>query len=105
MKSQNSRNYTEEDIDLAELAKALAHPARIKIIRLLASNSCSFSEIVKELPLAGSTVSQHMTALKDMGLIKGIYEPPKVKYFINKKIWKKFKSVMGSFLNMKIIKK
>jgi len=83
-------SYPDNDIKLARFAKALAHPARIAILRHLASlETCCFNELSKELPLADSTVSQHLTELKKAGLIQGNIEPPKVKYCINNKNWKR----------------
>ena len=89
MKASNKNTYTPEDIKLARFAKALSHPARIAILRHLASlETCCFNEISKELPLADSTVSQHMTELKNAGLIQGSFEPPRVQYCINYENWK-----------------
>lgn len=69
---------------LARLAWAVAHPARVRIIRLLASRAaCVCGEIVDELPLAQSTVSQHLKILKEAGLVQGEVDGPKVCYCIN----------------------
>ncbi|MEX0726819.1 MAG: metalloregulator ArsR/SmtB family transcription factor, partial [Planctomycetaceae bacterium] len=69
---------------LAKLAWAIAHPARVRILRLLISRaSCICGEIVDELPLAQSTVSQHLKILKDSGLVQGEVDGPKVCYCIN----------------------
>lgn len=69
---------------LARLAKALGHPARVTIIRLLLTReSCVCGEIVDELPLAQSTVSQHLKQLKDAGLIRGELDPPRVCYCVD----------------------
>ena len=81
--------FSKEDVRLARFAKALAHPARIAILRHLASlDTCCFNEVSKEIPLAGSTVSQHMTELKSAGLIQGSFEPPRIRYCINGANWK-----------------
>lgn len=73
------------DIILAEFAKALSHPARIAILRHLAErNTCICGEIVNILPLAQSTVSQHLKELKKAGLISGEIEGPRSCYCINK---------------------
>ncbi|MFP4690808.1 MAG: ArsR/SmtB family transcription factor [Bacteroidales bacterium] len=78
----------EENLRLARYCKALAHPARISILKLLLSKqSCICGDIVKELPLAQSTVSQHLKELKKAGLIQGSITPPKIKYCINKEHW------------------
>ncbi len=69
---------------LAQLAWALAHPARVRIVRLLISRqTCVCGEIVDNLPLAQSTVSQHLKILKESGLIEGEVDGPKVCYCIN----------------------
>jgi ArsR family transcriptional regulator, arsenate/arsenite/antimonite-responsive transcriptional repressor len=69
---------------LAELAWAVAHPARVRIVRLLIHRkSCMCGEIVDELPLAQSTVSQHLKILKESGLVQGEVDGPKVCYCIN----------------------
>ena len=97
--------YSGKDIKLARFAKALSHPARISILRHLASlNTCCFNEISKELPIADSTVSQHMTELKDAGLIQGNFEPPNVKYCINTKNWKLARKYFKKFINIDIAK-
>ena len=70
--------------ELARLAWAIAHPARVRIVRLLISRStCVCGEIVDELPLAQSTVSQHLKILKESGLVQGEVDGPKVCYCIN----------------------
>ncbi len=72
---------SESDEELAALAKAIAHPARLQIIRLLGSRTtCVCGEIVDELPLAQSTVSQHLRILKEAGLIRGEISGPRVCY-------------------------
>ena len=69
---------------LAELAWAIAHPARVRIVRLLLSRkACVCGEIVDNLPLAQSTVSQHLKILKESGLIQGEVDGPKVCYCVN----------------------
>ena len=74
---------------LAKYAKALAHPARISILQLLAKKqTCICGDIVDELPLSQSTVSQHLKELKHAGLIKGDIEGAKVCYCIDEKGWK-----------------
>jgi DNA-binding transcriptional ArsR family regulator len=84
---------------LADLAKALAHPARIAILEFLSKqNSCMCGDIVNELPLSQATVSQHLAELKNAGLIKGDIEGPKVCYCINKKNWKEAKQILDQFL-------
>lgn len=91
--------YNKEDLLLAGFCKALAHPARIMIIKLLLSKeTCICGDIVKEIPLAQSTVSQHLKELKKAGLIQGNITPPKVKYCINKDNWNNAKKALHQFL-------
>ncbi len=86
--------YTPEAEALARFAKALGHPARIKIIeQLLDLDYCYTGEIVDVLPLAQSTVSQHLKELKNAGLIKGEVCTPKVRYCINRENWEKAKQL------------
>ena len=82
--------YSQETEELAKIAKALSHPARIIILKHLAKlDSCYTGDLVDVLPLAQATVSQHIKELKNIGLIDGVVDPPKVKYCINKEKWKK----------------
>ncbi len=95
-KSQD--RYTEENMEIAVFFKALGHPARITIIKMLLSkDTCYCGDIVKELPLAQSTVSQHLKELKKAGLIQGNITPPQVKYCINKDNWKKLQDSVQNF--------
>lgn len=74
---------------LAKYAKALAHPARVSILQLLASKqTCVCGDIVNELPLSQSTVSQHLKELKEAGLVKGTIEGTTVCYCIDETEWK-----------------
>jgi DNA-binding transcriptional ArsR family regulator len=93
-----STDYKEDEIILARFAKALGHPARIAILKYLATlDSCCFGDINKELPIAKSTVSQHLAELKDAGLITGSIDPPKVNYCIDKENWEKAKAIFEVF--------
>ncbi|MFN2457639.1 MAG: ArsR/SmtB family transcription factor [Chitinophagaceae bacterium] len=84
-----SYEFSAKENRLANYAKALAHPARIAILKLLAGRqTCVCGDIVDELPLSQSTVSQHLKELKDAGLIKGEIEGAKVCYCIDDKEWK-----------------
>ena len=86
---------------VSEIAKALAHPARIAIVEYLAkSNVCMCGDIVDVLPLSQSTVSQHLRELKNAGLIKGDIEGTKVCYCINEKGWTEAKEMLGQFLTV-----
>jgi len=80
---------------LARLAWAIAHPARIRIVRLLlARESCVCGEIVDQLPLAQSTVSQHLKILKEAGVIMGEVDGPKVCYCINRQTLAQLKALV-----------
>ncbi len=84
MAIKKTEKFTTEEQELAAFAKALSHPARIAILKVLAEkNECICGEIVEILPLAQSTVSQHLKELKSAGLIKGEVSGPKSCYCIN----------------------
>jgi ArsR family transcriptional regulator len=92
--------FTQKEQDLAEFAKALAHPARIAILKILAQhNECICGEIVEVLPLAQSTVSQHLKELKNAGLIDGTVDGPRSCYCINWKAFEKFNMEFSSLFN------
>ena len=94
--------FTIKQNRMADLAKALGHPARIAILEFLAnSNACMCGDIVDELPLSQSTVSQHLRELKNAGLIKGDIEGTKVCYCINEKTFNEAKKMLGDFLTAK----
>ena len=85
------------DEELALLTKALGHPARVQIMRLLARrNACICGDIVDELPLAQSTVSQHLKVLKEAGLIRGEIDGPRVGYCIEPRVLRRLKALVGS---------
>ncbi len=96
--------FTQREQDLADFAKALAHPARIAILKLLAQkNECICGEIVDVLPLAQSTVSQHLKELKSAGLISGTVDGPRSCYCINWKAFEKFNTEFNHlFTNLKV---
>lgn len=84
------------DAELALLAKAVGHPARVQILRLLVRRtSCICGDIVEHLPLAQSTVSQHLKVLKEAGLIRGDVDGPRVCYCIEPKAVRRLKSLVG----------
>jgi DNA-binding transcriptional ArsR family regulator len=89
--------FTRSQLELASLAKALAHPARIAILQYLATTKgCICGEIVSELPLSQSTVSQHLKELKSAGLIKGNVEGPSICYCIHADNWKKLSTAFSN---------
>lgn len=86
----------EADEELALLTKAVGHPARVQILRLLVRRSaCICGDIVDELPLAQSTVSQHLKILKDAGLVRGDIDGPRVAYCIEPRTLRRFKALVG----------
>jgi len=99
-------NYKKAALNIAKYAKALAHPARIAIIQLLLKKqACVCSDIVDELPISQSTVSQHLKELKEAGLIKGEIEGTSVCYCLDEKAWSKASSlIIGLFNNVAVNK-
>lgn len=99
MGSTKSALFTAEQNRMAELAKAIGHPARIAILQILMQRGCVCGELVEELPLSQSTVSQHLKALKQADIIKGEITGVRTCYCINEKVWKQLNSVFGAFFN------
>ncbi len=92
--------FTTEQNQLAQLLKAMAHPARIAILqRIMASNTCICGDLVDELGLAQATISQHLKELKNAGIIQGTIEGVSVCYCINPEIWGLMTAQIGTFLN------
>jgi DNA-binding transcriptional ArsR family regulator len=90
MGTSKTEEFTVKDNKLAAYAKALSHPARIAILKLLIKKqACICGDIVEELPLSQSTVSQHLKELKVSGLIQGDIEGAKVCYCIDEKEWRR----------------
>lgn len=84
------------DEELAGLAKALGHPARVQILRILVRReTCVCGELVEELPLAQSTVSQHLKVLKEASLIRGEIDGPRVCYCIEPRTLRRLKALVG----------
>ena len=87
--------FTKEQEQTARFAKALGHPVRIAILELLNSQACCFhGDMAEELPIAKSTLSQHLKELKDAGLIQGDIRPPTTKYCINRENFNLAKSLL-----------
>jgi predicted transcriptional regulator len=103
MAFHKKEEFGKKEQELAEFAKAFSHPARIAILKVLAQkNECICGEIVEVLPLAQSTVSQHLKELKNAGLIQGTLDGPRSCYCINWKAFEKFSNDIGSlFMNLK----
>ncbi len=83
----------------ARYAKALGHPVRMYVMELLSKQSCCYSgDLTEELPIAKSTLSQHLKELKEAGLIQGEIEAPRIKYCINKDNWSEAQALFKNFL-------
>lgn len=93
--------FTDEVQQIARFSKALSHPVRVYILQKLSKmNSCCYSgDLVEELPVGRSTLSQHLKELKYAGLIQGEINPPYIKYCINRDNWEKAKKLLDDFLN------
>lgn len=95
-----SNLFSEEQNQLAQIAKALAHPARIAIIQyLLKSRICINGHLVQELGLAQATISQHLRELKDIGIIRGTIEGVSVNYCINRERWMEINKVFSGLFD------
>ena len=99
MGASKTENFTDKQNQIAQIAKAMGHPARIAIIEyLLKAESCICGDIVNELPLAQPTVSQHLKELKNAGIIKGEIEGTKVCYCLDPVNWNEMKKHLGRFI-------
>ncbi len=100
MAFHKKEEFTHKEQELAAFAKALSHPARIAILKVLARrNECICGDIVEELPLAQSTVSQHLKELKAAGLIQGSIDGPRSCYCINWKAFEKYNNEFNSLFS------
>ena len=93
-----------EVLKIAKIAKALSHPVRVHIIKKLSSlDACCYSgDLVEELPIGRSTLSQHLKELKMAGLIQGEINPPFIKYCINRENWEEAKVVLCDLLKTEV---
>jgi DNA-binding transcriptional ArsR family regulator len=99
MGASKTKGFNKSDIEMADLARAMGHPARVVILkRLIASRSCICRDIVDELPLSQSTVSQHLKELKTAGIIKGTISGTSICYCIDERVWSNLKKLLGEFL-------
>jgi predicted transcriptional regulator len=100
MGATKSYEFSVKENKIAKVGKALAHPARIAILNLLAKRlACVCGDIVDELPLSQSTVSQHLKELKEAGLIQGDIDGAKVCYCIDAKGWKAAQAVLNQMFD------
>lgn len=94
----SKKELTIEQENIARIAKALAHPVRIAILQMLASEACCYHGDMSEvIPVAKSTLSQHLKELREAGLIQGAITPPSVKYCINEVNWQEAKNLFVDF--------
>ncbi|MEO8944506.1 MAG: metalloregulator ArsR/SmtB family transcription factor [Ginsengibacter sp.] len=100
MGASKTEHFTDEQNEIATLAKALGHPARIAIIEyLLSVDACICGDIVNELPLAQPTVSQHLKELKNAGLIQGNIEGNAICYCVNEETLGKLNNYINHISN------
>ena len=91
---------SEDQKTIARFAKAMGHPIRLYVLELLSRQSCCYSgDLTEVLPIAKSTLSQHLKELKDAGLIQGEIEAPKIRYCLNQDNWKLARNLFIKFLN------
>ncbi|MDO9633655.1 MAG: winged helix-turn-helix domain-containing protein [Paludibacter sp.] len=98
--SANKKHYTDNQEKLARYSKALSNPVRVYILDFLANNldKCCYSgDMVDDLPIARSTLSEHLKELKKAGLIQGEINPPYIKYCINRENWEEAKLMFAQF--------
>lgn len=94
----SKREFTEEQENIARIAKALGHPVRIAILQMLATQECCYHGDMSEIiPVAKSTLSQHLKELREAGLVQGTITVPTVKYCINLENWLIAKALFGGF--------
>ncbi|WP_281298900.1 ArsR/SmtB family transcription factor [Flavobacterium limnophilum] len=97
--TSKSGYFTSEQEQTARFAKALGHPVRIAILQLLNNQTCCYhGDMAEELPIAKSTLSQHLNELKDAGLIQGSITSPTVRYCINRQNWNLAISLLNGIL-------
>ena len=90
--------FTKQQNEMANMAKAIGHPAIIAILQhLVKKNACVCGDLVEELGLAQATTSQHLKELKNVGIIQGNVEGVSVCYCINPKVWKQYKELFNNF--------
>jgi DNA-binding transcriptional ArsR family regulator len=100
-----TENYTETQVDLARMTKVLGHPARIAILQsIIKTNACVCGDLVTEIGLAQSTISQHLKELKSAGLIKGTIEGTSMCYCIDHEVWHQLQNELLELFNSAICK-
>lgn len=95
-----TKKYTDQQELIARFTNALGHPVRVAILQLLNKKACCYhGDMSEELPIANSTLSQHLKVLREAGLIQGEITPPKTKYCINRENWNLAKGLMIGFFD------
>lgn len=96
---RNDEIITGDQKKLARYAKAMGHPIRMYVLELLSKQNCCYSgDLTDILPIAKSTLSQHLKELKNAGLIQGEIEPPKIRYCLNHEAWNEAQKLFKNFL-------
>ncbi|MEI6766821.1 MAG: ArsR family transcriptional regulator [Bacteroidota bacterium] len=92
--------FTEQHQRIAQIGKAISHPARVYILERLnkLNGCCTSGEMIGDIPIARSTLSQHLKELKYAGLIQGDIDPPKINYCINRTNWEIAKVLISGFI-------
>ena len=91
------RTWSADELELARLARAIAHPLRLRILALLRQRGeCVCGALVDELPRAQSTISQHLKVLKEAGLVQGEVEPPRICYCLDDATLRRLKTLIGA---------
>ncbi len=98
MGASKTNLFTKKQNELAAMAKAIAHPARIAILQeLIKTDACICGDLVSGIGLAQPTISQHLKELKLAGIIQGTVEGARVCYCINPKVWQKYRQFFSEF--------
>jgi len=97
------KEFDSKDVELSKLANALSHPVRVYILKKLnkINSCCTSGDMIEELPIARSTLSQHLKELKYAGLIQGEIELPKIRYCLNQENWEKARELFAEFFDLK----
>lgn len=97
----DNEGLTDKQKKIARYAKAMGHPIRMYVLELLSKQNCCYSgDLTDELPIAKSTLSQHLKELKRAGFIQGEIEAPKIRYCINRSAWEEAKMLFKDFLQI-----
>ena len=100
MGTTKTEQYSSDQLQIAALAKALAHPARIAILQhVLQAKQCINSDLVQEIGLAQATISQHLKELKQIGILQGSVEGTSMSYCINPDVWQQVETLFSQFFN------